>query len=191
MYDSENDSRCHFYRGTGALASGGRLPVMEHVRQAEHGRDDLIAVRLRRAGQRYTEGRRALYDALARAGRPVTIEEILRDEPRLAMSSAYRNLAILQQAGVVHRVTTDHEFARYELAEDLTDNHHHHLVCRSCGAVQDVEIPVALERSVRSKLDEVAAGSGFLMESHRVDALGLCARCVAGWSPPGRSTANT
>jgi Fur family transcriptional regulator, ferric uptake regulator len=151
----------------GSLRSGAVEPIV----------DDVVAARLRRTGQRFTDGRRALYEALARADRPVTIGEILRDEPRLAMSSTYRNLAILQQAGVVHRVTTDHEFARYELAEDLTDNHHHHLVCRSCGAVEDVEIPVALERSVRSKLDEVASESGFLMESHRVDALGLCARC--------------
>jgi Fe2+ or Zn2+ uptake regulation protein len=163
-------------------ALGSRL--MDPAKPAETsgpaaGGGDAVAVRLRRTGQRFTEGRRALYDALARAGRPVTIEEILREEPGLAMSSAYRNLAILQQAGVVHRVSTDHEFARYELAEDLTENHHHHLVCRSCGAVQDVEIPVGLERSVRSKLGDLATDSGFVMESHRVDGFGLCARCAS------------
>jgi Fe2+ or Zn2+ uptake regulation protein len=166
-----------------AAAVGSRTmePGAPREREARDGRerDDVVAVRLRHSGQRFTEGRRALYEALARAGRPVTIEEILREEPRLAMSSAYRNLAILQQAGVVHRVATDHEFARYELAEDLTENHHHHLVCRSCGAVQDVEIPIGLERSVRSKLGDVASKSGFVMETHRVDGFGLCARCAA------------
>ncbi len=144
----------------------------------ERGSHDVVAGRLRRMGQRFTVGRRALYDALARADRPVTIAEIMTAEPRLAMSSAYRNLAILQQAGVVHRVATDHEFARYELAEDLTENHHHHLVCRSCGDVADVEIPSGVERSVRSMLDDVASRAGFQVQSHRVDALGLCARCA-------------
>ncbi len=167
-------------RGRAAVGSGPMGPgdPQERAEPQEREPEDAVAVRLRGTGQRFTEGRRALYVALARAGRPVTIEEILRDEPRLAMSSAYRNLAILQQAGVVHRVTTDHEFARYELAEDLTENHHHHLVCRSCGAVQDVEIPVGLERSVRSKLGDLASESGFVMESHRVDGFGLCARCA-------------
>ena len=130
-------------------------------------------------GQRFTHGRRALVEALATADRPVTIDEILRAEPRLPQSSTYRNLAILQQAGVVHRVSTDHEFARFELAEDLTDRHHHHLVCESCGTIEDVEIPSRLDRSVRSALDELAETVGFRVTSHRVDAFGLCARCAA------------
>ncbi len=129
-------------------------------------------------GQRFTTGRRALFGALVRAGRPVTIAEILQEEPRLPMSSAYRNLAILQQAGAVRRVSTDHEFPRYELAEDLTDRHHHHLVCESCGAAEDIEIPLQLERSVRSALEDVAGGAGFRVDSHRLDAFGLCSSCL-------------
>jgi len=138
-----------------------------------------VASRLRHLGQRFTHGRRALVEALAKADRPVTTEEILRLEPRLPLSSTYRNLAILQQAGVVHRVSTDHEFARFELAEDLTDRHHHHLVCESCGTIADVEIPARLDRSVRGALDDLARTAGFHVASHRVDAFGLCARCAA------------
>jgi Fe2+ or Zn2+ uptake regulation protein len=145
-----------------------------------------VAGRLRRMGQRFTNGRRALFDALARADRPVTISEILSSQPRLPLSSTYRNLAILQQAGVVRRVSTDHEFARYELAEDLTDNHHHHLVCESCGAIEDIEIPPRLDRSVRSVLEELAQDAEFRVGSHRVDAFGLCARCAA--ESPARRT---
>ncbi len=138
-----------------------------------------VATRLQRTGQRFTHGRQALVEALAKTDRPVTIEEILRLEPRLPLSSTYRNLAILQQAGVVHRVSTDHEFARFELAEDLTDRHHHHLVCESCGTIEDVEIPSRLDRSVRAALDGLAQAATFQVASHRVDAFGLCARCAA------------
>ena len=46
---------------------------------------------------------------------------------------------MLEQAGVVHRVVATDEFTRYELAEDLTE-HHHHLICSSCGAVADFTI---------------------------------------------------
>ena len=101
---------------------------------------DAAAVRLRRADQRYTRNRHALVEALSRAARPLTIPEILDTNAELAMSSAYRNLALLEQAGVVHRIVTRDEFARYELAEDLTA-HHHHLICVNCGNVEDFTAP--------------------------------------------------
>ena len=55
-------------------------------------------------------------------------------------SSAYRNLAVLEHAGVVRRVITEGEFARFELTEELTE-HHHHLICSRCGRVEDVTVP--------------------------------------------------
>ena len=64
----------------------------------------LVASRLRRVGQRYTSGRKLLIDALARAARPVTTAELVALESGLPQSTTYRNLAILEQAGVVHRV---------------------------------------------------------------------------------------
>jgi Fur family transcriptional regulator, ferric uptake regulator len=137
-----------------------------------------VAARLDSMGQRFTTGRRALFDVLARAESPLTIGEIVELEPRLPLSTTYRNLTVLQQAGVVRRVLTDHEFARYELAEDMTDHHHHHLVCESCGAAKDVEMPRPLERSVRVQLENLGREAGFKVDSHRLDAFGLCSECA-------------
>src|SRR5690606_30458739 len=82
-------------------------------------------------GQRYTAGRRSLVEVLDQAGRPLTAAEILA-AGSLSQSSAYRNLAVLETCGVVHRVAGSDEFARFELAEGLTDHHHHHLICTAC-----------------------------------------------------------
>src|SRR6476646_4825571 len=90
--------------------------------------------RLRADGQRYTPRRRALVELLAATDQPLTIPQLLEHRRDLAHSSAYRNLAVLERAGVVHRIVTTDEFARYELAEDLTE-HHHHLICSRCGTV--------------------------------------------------------
>src|SRR3712207_3394066 len=92
------------------------------------------SARLRADQQRYTPGRRALVDALAAADRPLTIPELLQADDRLALSSAYRNLTVLERAGVVRRLVTSDEHARFELAEDLTE-HHHHLICATCGRI--------------------------------------------------------
>jgi Fe2+ or Zn2+ uptake regulation protein len=93
------------------------------------------------------------------------------------MSSVYRNLALLEQAQVVHRVITSDEFARYELVEDLTE-HHHHLICSSCGKVEDFTATPQLERSAEAALGRIAARAGFSVRSHRLDMVGLCRDCA-------------
>ena len=91
----------------------------------------------------------------------------------LAQSSVYRNLVVLEEAGVVHRMMTRDEFARYELAEDLTE-HHHHLVCSNCGRVDDLPATPAVEKSVASAVDQAARKAGFRTQHHRLDLIGLC-----------------
>ena len=137
-----------------------------------------VAARLRHAGQRYTARRQLLVAALARAGRPMTTSELVAAEPRLPQSTTYRNLALLEQAGVVHRVIGGDEYARFELAEELTGRHHHHLVCISCGAVEDFEAPRRVEKGLAEVVSELTTGTGFRAQSHRLDLLGTCARCA-------------
>ena len=138
---------------------------------------DEIAARLRDVGQRYTGNRRALVDVLDRVARPVPIPEILKADDALPQSSVYRNLSVLEAAGVVRRVLGVDEFARYELAEHLTD-HHHHLVCTSCGDVADVRLSRRAERSVERAISEISAEAGFHLSGHRLDLVGTCANCA-------------
>ena len=132
--------------------------------------------RLRADGQRYTSGRRSLVALLEAADRPLTIADLLERNTSLAQSSAYRNLAVLERAGVVNRLVTNDEFGRFELAEDLTE-HHHHLICSSCGAMADFTIAPRLEDALAQAFAEVASDTGFLAEHHRLDLLGVCATC--------------
>ena len=136
---------------------------------------EIVADRLREAGQRYTGGRREIIERLQSAGQPLTIPEVLQGGS-LPQSSAYRNLAVLEQAGVVHRLVTNAEFARYELAEDLT-SHHHHLICSTCGGVEDFTAPSALERSLGRTMSAVTESTGFEPAHHRLDLIGTCADC--------------
>jgi Fur family ferric uptake transcriptional regulator len=133
--------------------------------------------RLRSVHQRYTAGRRSLVEVLAAAGRPLSIPDILGADPSVPQSSVYRNLTVLEQAGVVRKVHGADDFSRFELAEDLT-RHHHHLVCVSCGSVDDYTVPLQLERTMAVTLDEVAAATGFQAQFHRLDLVGVCARCA-------------
>ncbi|MDP9020703.1 MAG: transcriptional repressor, partial [Actinomycetota bacterium] len=135
------------------------------------------AARLGAVQQRYTPKRRALVELLADAGQPLAIPDILGRGASLAQSSVYRNLVVLEQAGVVRRVTSTDDYARYELAEDLTE-HHHHLICSSCGSIDDFTASRGFERTVARALTEVARDTGFEAQHHRIDLIGVCARCA-------------
>jgi Fe2+ or Zn2+ uptake regulation protein len=135
-----------------------------------------VAGRLRAAGQRYTAQREGLVAALERARKPLSTAEIVAAHTG-PQSSVYRNLSVLEHAGVVRRVITEGEFARFELAEELTE-HHHHLICSNCGKVEDVRIPPALETTMDRTLDRLARRSGFAKVRHRLDLIGTCRACA-------------
>src|SRR5215218_3577465 len=150
---------------------------MAYVRSSRQELHDAAASRLRAVDQRYTSGRRRLVELLADASRPETIPELLGRAPSLAQSSAYRNLVVLEEAGVAHRVVTSDERSRYERAEDLM-GHHHHLICTSCGRVDDFTVSPQMERSLETALERAVAGTGFQAAAHRLDVVGTCASCA-------------
>ena len=137
---------------------------------------EITAERLAADQQRYTANRRAIVDILGAAPHPLALSEVLAEGDGLAQSSVYRNLAVLEEAGVVRKVVAADEYARYELAEDLT-GHHHHLLCTSCGAVEDFTLPARVEQSIEAVFTTAARRTGFHGVHHRLDLVGLCADC--------------
>ena len=125
---------------------------------------------------RLTSSRRRVLAALAGADRPLTLPEVLDLEPSLSQSSAYRNLSELIGAGIVHRIDTGDEHSRFELAEGLTE-HHHHLICASCGRVLDIDLGDDVERALETAGDELRR-RGIEVDGHRIDVTGRCADCA-------------
>lgn len=143
-------------------------------------RDELhrsVAARLADHDQQYTANRRAIVDALVAAGGPITLPDLLVVESSLAQSSAYRSLSVLTDVGVVRRLVHVGGHALFELDEHLTE-HHHHLICESCGTVVDVTLPDRVEDEMDRSFEEIADAAGFAPRHHTVDIYGTCADCV-------------
>jgi len=138
---------------------------------------DVIAIRLAGLDQRYTPLRKSLVDALSTSARPMTIPEIIEAAPELPQSSAYRNVTALIEAGVVRRVAGADDHGRFELSEDISGHHHHHLVCESCGKVEDVHPSERLERALGEAVRSIGNEEGFRVTEHRIDLLGVCSDC--------------
>ncbi|MEL6982682.1 MAG: Fur family transcriptional regulator [Actinomycetota bacterium] len=156
-------------------ASACARPVTSNVHQ-------MAATKLASVSHRYTSNRRAVVDALLALPGPATIAEVLSAGEGLAQSSTYRNLVVLEQVGVVHRIVTSDDHARFELTEEITGEHHHHLICERCGTIIDVRLDPELETALDASLGRAAADHGFVGHHHRVDLLGLCASCHAAES---------
>lgn len=135
-----------------------------------------IGVRLARQEHRYTSGRRHLVEVLTLAGQPMTLPDIVEADPHLAQSSVYRNLDVLVRCGVIRRISGGGDHAHFELAEPLL-KHHHHLICISCGAIEDIHLDADVEHLVDQSLADVASQSGFTPIHHSLDLHGHCADC--------------
>ena len=138
--------------------------------------DEKVASLLHQTGHRYSTVRRRLVSVLRTAGKPLTNNQITESDNSLVQSSVYRNLNVLEQAGAVTRITTNDEFARYELAEHITE-HHHHIICTNCGDIADFSLPSSVEDSLDLSLRKAAKKVSFNIDNHRLDALGTCASC--------------
>jgi Fur family ferric uptake transcriptional regulator len=88
----------------------------------------------------------------------------------VGLSTVYRTLQALADAGEVDVLRSDDGEALYRLC---SESHHHHLVCRSCGKTVEVDGP-AVERWARG----VAEEHGFTDVSHTLEVFGLCSDCT-------------
>ena len=152
-----------------------RLEDVAHVDDDGTDLHASVDQRLRAAGLRNSRSRQVVADVLVRAGRPLSLPEILDADAELAQSSAYRNLGELVDAGVARRVESADDHVRFELHESLT-GHHHHLVCTLCGRVEDFDVPDDFEAGIDAMV-HAAESQGFRIDAHRFDLLGRCARC--------------
>ena len=126
---------------------------------------------------RYTNGRRAVVDALDVADGPRSAAELAPELPSVPLSSLYRTLTVLEEADVVVPHLSTKGVARYELAEWLA-GHHHHLVCIDCGKVEDIVVSERYEAQVHDIVVAMSAQASFTATNHALEIEGMCAQCA-------------
>lgn len=131
--------------------------------------------RLASSSIRLTPGRKAVVHLLGNAEGPLSATEIHDSLAGVPLSTIYRTLSVLEEAGVLvpHHATG---VTRYEVA-DWIAGHHHHVICDSCGAVEDIVLPTALEDTIEEVVRAVAASAGHLHHDHSLEIHGLCSSC--------------
>ncbi|RMI03320.1 Fur family transcriptional regulator [Cellulomonas triticagri] len=144
------------------------MPVDQHT----HGAPAQPAEILREQGLRVTAPRLAVLDAVA-AVPHADADAVLRHAraalPTVSVQAVYDVLHALTDAGILRRIEPAGHPARYE--RRVGDNHHH-VVCRTCGAVDDVDCAVGEAPCLTP-----SSTSGFTVETAEVTYWGLCPSC--------------
>jgi Fur family transcriptional regulator, stress-responsive regulator len=130
---------------------------------------------LRRHGMKATAPRVAVLEAVDALGGHPDVDAIARHARArlgtLSTQAVYDNLRVLTELGLLRRIEPAGSPARYETR--VGDNHHH-VVCRRCGAAQDVDCVVG-QAPCLSPSD----AGGFMVDEAEVTFWGLCPDCQA------------
>ena len=118
------------------------------------------------AGIRMTPQRRAILDGIERTTGVFTVAELQAKLTGVGSATVYRTVEVLRENGSLRRLG-EAEYVRCH------PGHHHHLVCVSCGAVQETELCAA--PSTR----ELKRRYGFSPQWHEFDVYGVCRECAA------------
>ncbi|MEO7260484.1 MAG: Fur family transcriptional regulator [Jatrophihabitantaceae bacterium] len=143
---------------------------------------------LREADLRVTRPRVAVLSAVHRhphADTDSIIGAVRADFGEVSHQAVYDVLRALTTAGLVRRIEPAGSVARYEMR--VGDNHHH-AVCRSCGAIADVDCAVGEIPCLTASQDR-----GFRIDEAEVVYWGLCPQCLAatsGTAPSGTAASD-
>ena len=143
--------------------------------------DQALSV-LKEKGFRITRPRRCVVELLDEAKAPLSAYEIkdlldARSE-KVDTASIYRILDCLEENQLIHRVLTTGKVKKCALEHEEActlhqeEHCHHMLLCQKCNKVEEVHCP-----GVQTLVAELEKRSGFRIQSHNMEFLGLCAAC--------------
>ncbi len=136
---------------------------------------DELVLQLRTHGERLTVQRRMVLEILCERGDHLAVQDIQQRLERngvdLTETTVYRILQWLKEVGVVSQTDLGQTGTVYQL---VGTHPHHHLVCLSCGAVQDVD-----DDAITPLRDTLRREYGFEPRIDHLAIFGLCPICAA------------
>jgi len=125
-------------------------------------------------GLKSTRQRDIVLDAFLASDRHMSTEELYlkvrAKNPTIGYATVYRTLKLFAESGIAREIHFGDGQARYEPAAE--GEHHDHLICTRCGAVQEFE-----NEAIERLQQEVADQFGFQVETHKLELYGICAKC--------------
>lgn len=139
--------------------------------------EKIIYQQLKRRGFKLTRGRKSIINIFIDRNRPLSAAEIMdslhKGKINLHKTTVYRELEFLLDRNIIRQLQFTDRKKMYEI---LTDDHHHHLVCKNCQKIEKVA-SAALETEIQFLENEILADSSFKNIRHSLEFFGLCRQC--------------
>ncbi|ACX67726.1 Fur family transcriptional regulator [Paenibacillus sp. FSL H8-0457] len=127
---------------------------------------------LKTTGVRITPQRHAILTYLVESMGHPTADEIYRalepNFPSMSVATVYNNLKMFIEAGMVRELTYGDNSSRF----DANVSDHHHVICQSCGKIEDFSYPSLEDVGVQAE-----KSTGFEVKGLRMELYGLCKSC--------------
>ncbi|MCL9971853.1 MAG: transcriptional repressor [Candidatus Pacebacteria bacterium] len=121
--------------------------------------------------KRTTNDRKVIQEVLSKAQQPLTVREIRKSAGQsVHLSTVYRAITEMSSEGSIRRVDFGGRVPRYEVAGE----HHHHIVCTTCGDIEDVHTePRGLEKAALVESKKFKS-----VHAHSLEFFGVCKKCT-------------
>ena len=124
-----------------------------------------------------TNPRIIVLEQLLKYKKPISVEDLQDNlKGQVATSTLYRVLNDLKKINVITEFITPENTTMIELSLH-EDEHHHHLFCKSCGDVVDIELSLGFEQKLSNEIKSIEKNSFFIIEDHGLELFGRCSEC--------------
>jgi Fe2+ or Zn2+ uptake regulation protein len=150
-------------------------------RERRDDRRDAVTMLLASRRVRLTRPRRAILGVLSESASPLSAAEIhtrLVDRS-VNLVSVYRTLHLMRNLGLLRMADASRGVQRFELAEPFA-GHHHHLICRECGSIEDLEGCLLEQEALAALSRGVRRSRRFRVTDHDLSLFGICGPCDRG-----------
>lgn len=127
---------------------------------------------LKNSNIRVTSSRVMILENFYKTKKPIRAEDVyLNLKNKLDEATVYRTLSSFEKNKIIRRVNLKKDSAYFELNND----HHHHIVCESCGKIEDFRENVEIEKILKKIVE---GSSNFKnINEHSLELFGLCNFC--------------
>ncbi|WFD08804.1 Fur family transcriptional regulator [Tepidibacter hydrothermalis] len=138
---------------------------------------DIVKLKLKEEGYKLTPQRRSIVDIMIKnEGKHLNSEEIYDlvkvECPEIGLATVYRTLQLLDDIGAVSKLNLDDGCCRYEINLNDETHNHHHLICKKCNKIIEVE-----EDLLETLEEQIEKNYGFKIFDHDVKFFGMCNSC--------------
>ena len=124
-----------------------------------------------------TRPRILLLEILLQNKGPLRVEDVIKlSKGKIAISSLYRIINMLKKLNLISEFQTPDNTKVIELS-NIKGDHHHHIFCNVCGAVDDFELNDVLEENLKKEIEAIESSYDISVLSHSLELLSICNKC--------------